>query len=469
MTGLVWFICCAAWTPHAHAEDHALGVPDTQSIDKAKAFIKRTYSEEYAAARTPQQRAALAARLLREGVQTKDNPPARYVLLCEARDLAARSGDATTACRSIEHLARHYGVAPGEMALSALSEVSRTALTSAAYEALARCAMAAVDQAILRDEYDLASRHAALSLSAAERSKKITLIDEAQDKVREVTWAKSEHDRAKAALDTLGARPDDRDAKSAAGKFRCLVKGDWERGLAMLLEGADVAYRNLAAADLAAINADPSAQARTGDQWWEHGDTLPARARSCCRARAAHWYRRCVSKLSGVTKTSVEKRLEGLERERMRELRLEPGLAAEVFAGENFAKPLLKRVDPNLDFDWEGAPGDGDGLPKDKFSIRWTGQLRVQAGGSHTLILHVNLGAKVFIDDQLVIDEPDGSHKRNGRKHTLNLSEGLHSIRVDFRDAGGIARIRLLWITPTSPAEEPIPPSAFYHEIGADQ
>jgi hypothetical protein len=109
------------------------------------------------------------------------------------------------------------------------------------------------------------------------------------------------------------------------------------------------------------------------------------------------------------------------------------------------------------------------GLPKDKFSIRWTGQFRVAAAGSHTLVLHVNQGAKVYIDDQLAIDEPDGSHKRNGQKHTLNLTEGLHSIRVDYWDGGGLARVRLLWVTPGSPAEEPIPADAFYHEIGAEQ
>src|SRR6185503_12478958 len=274
-------------------------------------------------------------------------------------------------------------------------------------DALAHCAMAAADHAIVGDDYDLASRLAAIAEGAADRAKVITLIDDARRKIQEIAWARSEHDRAKTALETLTTSPDDRDAKSAAGRFRCLVKGDWERGLAMLIDGSDAAYRALAAADLAAVNADASAKAKTGNQWWDHGEKLPARARTCCRERAAYWYRQCVAKLSGFTKTSIEKRLEQLEQDRMRDLRLEPGLVAEIFAGESFSKPLKKRIDKELDFDWEGAPGDEEGLPKDKFSIRWTGHLRVATTGQHTLLLFVNQGARVFIDDQLVLEESD--------------------------------------------------------------
>jgi hypothetical protein len=464
----VIFALATIWSRTA-AEDRTYGVPDDEVVAKAQALVKKTYAQEYAAARTHVQRAALASRLLKEAAQTRDNPAARYVLLCEARDLASKAGDANVACRAIELLAKHYGVTPGEMRLAALAEVSRVALAPAALDALARSAMAAADNAILSDDYDLASRLAAMAESAADRVKQIGLIDEAKRKLQEIAWAKSEHDRAKAALETLTATPDDRDAKSAAGRFRCLVKGDWERGLAMLADGSDAAYRALAAADLLAATADASAKAKAGDQWWEHGDKLPARARTCCRERAAYWYRQCVGKLTGFTRTSIEKRLEELERSRMRELRLEPGLVAEIFAGESFSKPLRKRVDPQLDFDWQGAPGEEEDLPKDKFSIRWSGHLRVPATGQHTLILFANQGAKLYIDDQLVLDEPDGSRKRNGKKYTLNLTEGLHPFRIDFWDGGGIARLRLLWTTPTDAAEQPIPASAFYHDAGAEQ
>ena len=70
LSGLVLFICCASGGGHARGEDHALGTPDEQAIAKATALIRKTFSEEYAAARTPQQRAALATRLLREAASS---------------------------------------------------------------------------------------------------------------------------------------------------------------------------------------------------------------------------------------------------------------------------------------------------------------------------------------------------------------------------------------------------------------
>src|SRR5258706_2576492 len=105
------------------------GVPDDDAIAKATKLIKQTFAHEYVAATTLPQRATLARRLLKEAVDTHEDTPARYALLCEARDLAAKSADAPTACRAIELLSQTYGVAPGEMTVAALFHANRTAPT----------------------------------------------------------------------------------------------------------------------------------------------------------------------------------------------------------------------------------------------------------------------------------------------------------------------------------------------------
>src|SRR5260221_13153009 len=135
-----------------------LGIPDDDAIAKANRLIKQTFAQEYAAATTLPLRAALAQRLLKEALDTRDDTPARYTLLCESRDLAAKSADATTASRAIDQLSQSYGVAAGEMTLAALSTASRIALTLPSQESLARCALAAADQSLTRDDYDIAAR-----------------------------------------------------------------------------------------------------------------------------------------------------------------------------------------------------------------------------------------------------------------------------------------------------------------------
>src|SRR5687767_5021849 len=107
-------------------------------------------------------------------------------------------------------------------------------------------------------------------------------------------------------------------------------------------------------------------------------------------------------------------------------MRLAPGLAAEFFEGE-FGKPLEKRVDGQIDFDWPRAPGEG--LPADNFSVRWTGQLRAPAAGKYGLFLYVNEGARVWVDEKLVLEEVKGSNKRKPAQAPITLTEGMHALR----------------------------------------
>lgn len=464
IAGLCWLaIFSIASLALGQAVDAPAGVPDPESIARATRLVKTTFREEYGTLTTPARRASLAQRLCREADQTRDDPVARYVLLCEARDLAAGAGDASTAARAIGELSRLYGVAPGEMIIAALAISARNAALPAAHETVARCAMIASDEAIIRDEYEIAGRLAAIAQSEAARAKRPSLLAEAQDKVKDAAWAATEHEKVRPALEALSGASADADARAAAGRFKCLVKGDFARGLALVIEGSDETWRKLAEADrIAGEGADPSARASAGNSWWDLGQTLGPHAREHCRQRAGYWYRQALPGLLGITRTTTQKRLEEIEQALLRRLRLEPGLLGEYFAGEQFEKLVQRRIDAQLDHEWPAAPIDG--VPRDHFSVRWTGKLRVPASGNYTLLLHANEGARVYIGQRLIIDLPDGSHKRNGKKETIALTEGLHDLRVEAWDAGGIARLRLLWVTPLSPQEEPIPAKAFVHE-----
>jgi hypothetical protein len=438
-----------------------LGVPDEESVARATKLIRTTFAQEYAAAVNLDLRAALARRLLKEAMETRDDAVARYALLCETREMAAKSADAATACRAIDELVRQYGVSPGEITLTALSAVARVALTVPNQEALARSAIAAADSALLRDEYDLAGRLAALADATAQRTRKLVLVTDAQEKVKEITWATQEYQAAKAAIERLTTSPDDANAKSAAGRFKCLVKNDWEHGLPLLREGTDAEYRALAEKDLAALTAPAGAQRETGDMWWDLGEKHLGRARLCCRNRAAYWYQRCVDKLTGLPKTVIEKRMEELEIARLHEMHMDPGLLGEYYAGTKFEKYLDRRVDAQLNFEWKDAPGEG--WPKDGFSVRWTGYLRVPASGKYALGLLVNEGARLYVDEKMVVEEPKGSNKRKPTSAIVALSEGLHPIKIEYWDGGGLARAKLFWAPPGKMAEEIVPTKAFVH------
>ena len=62
-------------------------VPDADSIAKAEKTVRDLYKVEFGR-RKAEDMLVLAAKLMADAAGTKDNPAVRFVLLCEARDLA---------------------------------------------------------------------------------------------------------------------------------------------------------------------------------------------------------------------------------------------------------------------------------------------------------------------------------------------------------------------------------------------
>ena len=59
------------------------------------------------------------------------------------------------------------------------------------------------------------------------------------------------------------------------------------------------------------------------------------------------------------------------------------GLKAEYFAGASFeGRPVLSRVDRQIDFDWNSA-SPAPGIPADRFAVRWSGAIAVPEAGDY--------------------------------------------------------------------------------------
>ncbi len=436
-------------------------VPELSAQSASEKLIHNIYKTDYSATGLPE-RQALAQKLLREAFETHDDWTARYVLLRDARDIAIHAGDLTTALKAVDDLAREYGIDALEMTLQALNTAGRSADTVAALEPVVRMALFRMDAAVEREDYLAATKLGDLAEVQAIRAKKPSLTTLVQERLKELRTQQQQSEQAKAARATLKNSPADADARLTAGRFACLARADWETGLPLLVGCADAALRGIAEREMARP-VDPGEQVQLGNEWWEIAEKQGHIIKLHLQARAAEWYRRALPQLAGIKSESVQKRLEESEAAAMSQLMLEPGLSAELFSAENFTKRALTRIDSQIAFDWqEGAPSEG--MPKDNFSIRWTGMMNVRTGGRCTILLTANSGARVIIDDKIVFDEANMV-----RKHLhvpAEFTPGLHTIRVEFWDGGGAANIHLMWMTPGSTKEETIPASAFYHESG---
>src|SRR6185503_2335091 len=108
---------------------------------------------EYAK-RAPADQAAFARKLLQQGQQTTDDPAAKFVLLREARDLAAQGGDLPTVLAAVDELARAFVVDAIELSTAAMATAGKSAKTPEALEALAAGYLGLADKAISLDRYD---------------------------------------------------------------------------------------------------------------------------------------------------------------------------------------------------------------------------------------------------------------------------------------------------------------------------
>ncbi len=98
----------------------------------------------------------------------------------------------------------------------------------------------------------------------------------------------------------------------------------------------------------------------------------------------------------------------------------------------------MVRNDTDINFNWgRGSPDPA--VPVDYFSVRWTRTLNFQAG-TYRLSVRSDDGARVFVDDNLLINE---WHPAAPLTYTadVNLAAGLHTIRVEYYEGVGDAYI----------------------------
>lgn len=103
----------------------------------------------------------------------------------------------------------------------------------------------------------------------------------------------------------------------------------------------------------------------------------------------------------------------------------------------------LMRNDPVIDFTWGTGP-PAPGMRSDLFTARWLGSFNFTAG-SYRFTLASDDGTLLYIDGNLVLNNW-GEHGPTPVSTTINLTAGMHTIRVDYFEEGGGASARLTWV-----------------------
>ncbi len=283
-------------------------VPEPAAVAQAEALVRDVYQKEFAAGDLPSEKLELAARFYDEATKTNDNPAARFALLKLAQQLAVEAGDAELIVRAINEAGRHFEFDVAAVRRAVLLKAAENPRNSAVARSMAEACLRLTDRAEAAEQFDLAMDYGKAAYTAARNAKDPGLVEEIVARGREVLARKAEHEQVLQAQKTLAVSPDDAEANLLAGRYACLVREDWRRGLPRLAKGSDAELREAALLDLAAPTDAPD-QIAVADRWWELAQQRAEAERNVLLRRAAHWYRAAQPGATGLDKSKATSRL----------------------------------------------------------------------------------------------------------------------------------------------------------------
>ncbi|MCB1281072.1 MAG: hypothetical protein KDB18_06070, partial [Salinibacterium sp.] len=131
---------------------------------------------------------------------------------------------------------------------------------------------------------------------------------------------------------------------------------------------------------------------------------------------------------------------------RLYEVEVPPERVPRIAEGQT---PNVDTLRESIDFE-----GDGFGDIQAPFVSVVSGELIVEAAGLHVFRMSSDDGSRLFLDGPLVIDH-DGRHSATSVDSApIELSSGVHALRLEHFDHTGARVLRLEWKRPGSPAFE---------------
>ena len=284
--------------------------PDAAARKEAEELVRELFKSDYAKRKAADLQ-ALAKTLLQEGGNSQNDATSMYVLLNEARLVASKAGDLTTALQAIDGLAGAFILDIPALKEEALSACARSAGTRAAQAVIATEYLDLAEIAVNADDLDKASSLARTADSAARKARDLVLVERSSKLTKRITRLKADRRRLESSLKKLETNPDDPDANLEVGLYRAFGQGDWETGLPHLAKGSD---KLIAAAGKLELTkpTEAKAVAAVGDAWVEAAGKKSGDLKRQISERAIFWYEKALPGLNILDRKRVENALQDL-------------------------------------------------------------------------------------------------------------------------------------------------------------
>lgn len=303
--GIFTMSCLIGWLAVLSAQDavNKMPVPDAASVAKGQKAVQEIFGRDIENVKTVAGRKALAARMLGAANDAKAPTENRWVLYLKARDMAVDAGDVSGTMQIVDDLQKAFSVDSKVIAetVEKLAKNAAAAGTMPLFEFIEKAA----DEAFQVDDYKNADRLLTAGNRAAQNAKDTLTAKHFEARSRRAKELAKDYDDV-AGIDLHVAM------------FQCFRKGDWAKGLPLLVNSQDDALVAVAKTDLT-NPLEAMDRIVLGDSWWGLAEKKKGPYRLGMLRRAFSWYRLGVVGLEGANKAKVEGRmhkiLEELDRE----------------------------------------------------------------------------------------------------------------------------------------------------------
>ncbi|MFI6337688.1 PA14 domain-containing protein [Streptomyces sp. NPDC050535] len=134
-----------------------------------------------------------------------------------------------------------------------------------------------------------------------------------------------------------------------------------------------------------------------------------------------------------------------------------PVYKRQFFANTAFSgSPKKTDCDSAVDQSWSGAPVTG--LPKDNFGVRWSVTRNFGSGGPFTIAASGTDGIRVYLDSGRKIDLWSNTTGSRSKSLNLTIPKGTHTLRIDYVNWTGSAKVKLTYAPRTTAAVDKVKP-----------
>jgi hypothetical protein len=123
------------------------------------------------------------------------------------------------------------------------------------------------------------------------------------------------------------------------------------------------------------------------------------------------------------------------------------GLLATYYDDIDLSGYFVQRIDPQVSFRWSGFRPHPR-IETDTFSVRWAGYVEAGFSEDYTFLVNSDDGARMWVDDQLVLDYWGDKAESEYPSDPVRLTAGQkHKIKLEYYQNHGDAVAELKWVS----------------------